>query len=148
QKRFERLRDLAQRHFSGAEMNGVSVRVRPNALRVEGKTFPVPGQMFGSGRALRVLSREQADGVELAELGKARMSHVLDPRCGLAVAGPFGSQYLLVPQSMPRPAAEDFKDRLEKTVRQIAQASFSLRTVLYQDGDARTLKQQVDAVTA
>jgi hypothetical protein len=126
QKRFELLRDVALRHFSSARLGEVTVRVRPNALRMNGQRFDVPNQLFGNGRVLRVLSRTQDSGIELARLGQERMSHVLDPRCGLAVAAPFGSQYLFVPQSMARPAAEDFKDRLEKTVRQIAQTPLQL----------------------
>ena len=148
QKRFETMKEVVAQHFSGAEIGGVPIRVQARALRAEARTFFVPNQMFGNGRVLRVLSPTQADGVELAQLGTVRMRFTLDPQCGLAVTKPFGGQYLFVPQSMHRPLAEDFKDRLEKTVRQIAQAPFRMRTILYRDESARTLKSQVDAVLA
>ena len=73
------------------------------------------------------------------------MSRLLDPNNGLAVARPFGNQFLLVPRSMPRQAVDDFRSRIEKTVRTMAHSAFSLKPVLYDDS-SRTLRDQVEAI--
>ncbi len=146
-RRFELMADIVGRHFSRATFGGTPIRIRDRSLRTEAKVFSVPALQFGGGQVLRVQDRHQGDGVALSEFGHARMSFLLDPAVGLAVASGFGAQHLLLPQSLPRSIATDFQDRVEKTVRQMAQTPFTFQPLLFPDKDKRTLGQQVEAIT-
>ncbi len=146
-RRFERMAALVARHFQSATFGGTPVRIRDRSLRVEPKVFSVPSFLFGGGRVLKVKSRPQDDGVPLAQLGHSRMSLLLDPEVGLAVATGFAAEHIIIPQELPRPIVQDFQTRVEKTVRQMAQTPFTLQSLLYEDSGKRTLAQQVDAIT-
>jgi hypothetical protein len=144
-RRFELMAEIIRRHFRKAEFGGTPVRVRDLSLRVRPKVFPVPDLRFGNDRVLHVRRHSHDEGVDLNGLGHSRMSLLLDPRAGLAVASCFGSQHVIAPQGLPRQIARDFQDRLEKTVRQMVQSPFSLQPLVFDDS-GRTLARQVEAI--
>ena len=74
------------------------------------------------------------------------MDYLLDPEGGFAVNSSLDAQYLLVPMSQDRKVVEDFQDRLEKTVCSLVKRAYSFTRVVYDDSNARTLKQQVDCI--
>src|SRR5439155_25496705 len=125
----------------------VPVRINPRPLNVEAKWFPVPARRFGQDLVLEVAARDGGPGVPHNQLGSERMRCLIDPRGGLAVATTFGPQFLIVPKSLERRVVEDFQSRLEKTVRVLSKTSYKTELVVYEDGNCRTLKSQVDAIT-
>lgn len=147
EERFGLMRELVERHFSKSVFGGAQIAVRPAALRVPPQTFAVPRQVFGRDKVLAVRSQEDPNGIELRDLGRARMSMLLDPEGGLAVAKSFDAQHLLAPEGLHRQITEDFKERIQKTVRQMTQMSFALNPVLFK-ADGRTLREQVLVVTS
>jgi hypothetical protein len=146
--RFRATCELLSAHFSGVSFEGIPVRISDTPLREKPRVFAVPAVSFGQNKVLRVARSRHDAGVGLSELGSSRMSCLLDPQSGLAVHDVLGAQYMLVPQSLERKVAADYQDRLEKTVRQFLHTPYSFRPVVYDDRNAKTLKQQVDAVTA
>jgi hypothetical protein len=144
--RFRVTRQLVADHFSSVTVEGIPVRITTEPLNESTRVFPVPPICFGQHKVLRVARSRQDKGVGLNELGRARMSYLLDPQGGLAVHDALGAQYLCLPQSLEREIASDFQDRLEKTVRQLLHAPYSFQAIVYDDRNARSLKQQVDAV--
>src|SRR5262249_3280013 len=100
--RFTLMRELVEKYFLTLNSSGRPVSVQPAALRVNPKVFPVPSQVFGRNKLLSVLSPEQSEGIELRDLGRVRLNHLLDPEGGLAVAKAFDAQHLLAPQGLHR----------------------------------------------
>src|SRR5262249_5573744 len=140
--RFRATCELLSAHFAGVSFEGIPVRISDVPLREKPRVFAVPPVLFGQNKALRVARSRHEAGVGLNELASSRMSCLLDPQGGLAVHDALGAQYMLVPQSLERKIASDYQDRLEKTVRQFLHTPYSFRPVVYDDRDARTLKQQ------
>lgn len=146
QERFQLCNRIARDYLSRASCGGVPVKVHPEPLSVEAKWFAVPAQRFGQDLVLEVAARDGGRGVPLNQLGSERMRCLVDPRGGLAVATAFGPQFLIVPKSLERRVVEDFQSRLEKTVRVLSKTSYRTELVVYDDGNCRTLKSQVDAI--
>jgi hypothetical protein len=146
-RRFEETQDVLATFLQNACVSGVPVRISSQPLRTARHVFSVPAQEFSQGKQLRVGRNGTSGAVSLSELGRKRWDCLLDPEGGFAVNRPLDAQYVLVPETLERQIADDFKDRLEKTVRSLIQHSYSVSRVLYADRDRRTLKHQVDAVT-
>jgi hypothetical protein len=144
--RFNITTKLVGRYFSGARLGNVPIQVSQQALSVRSKVFDVPPQRFGGNRLLSVENNGSTKSIMLRDLPRARMDCLLGQQGGLAVASGFDAQYLLVPQQLPRSIAEDFQTRLQETVIQFVRAQYGMDLILYADKDARTLKQQVDAI--
>jgi hypothetical protein len=143
EERFALMRELVEEYFPETHFGGRRVTVRAAALRVEPRVFTVPSQVFGRNKCLSVASPQQTGEIQLRDLGRARLSFLLEG--GLAVAKGFDGQHLLAPQGLHRQIVEDFRERLQKTVRQMAQMPFSLTPVLFRD-EGRTLRDQVQAI--
>ena len=147
QERFDLTGKVINRYFSTARLGNVPIRIGPDALSAQPKVFAVPAQRFGKDRVLSVES-DRGNGPTLRDLPKARMDCLLGPQGGLAVVSGFDAQYLLAPEQLPRSIVEDFQDRLSGTVTQFVRAPYRMDLILYADRDARTLKQQVEAIHA
>lgn len=148
ERRFEEMGRVVETFLRSASFDGEPIHVRTSPERVRRKVFPVPPQEFGQGQTLHVGRDASAGEIRLQDLGRKRMETLLDPEAGLAVNQPLDAQYLIAPASTERKVVEDFQKRLEQTTRDILQRSFSFNRVVYQDQNARTLKQQVDAIMA
>jgi hypothetical protein len=148
EERFRLTGELVGRYFSNARLGNVPVRISPEPLSVRPKVFAVPKLQFGQNRQLSVDNAGSGKGVALRDLPKARMDCLLGRQGGLAVTGALDAQYLLVPEQLPRSIAEDFQERFQHSVSQFLGRPFRMELILYADEDARTLKQQVDAIRA
>lgn len=145
-ERFRLMAEIVERHFSQVRFGGERVEVSREPLRLASRVFPVPTQRFGQGSVVEV-GRNGA-GLRLRDLGRERMSRLLDPRAGLAVTSTLDAQYLIAPQSLDRRVVSDFQDRLQKTVGRFTQSGYRMELVVFDDRGTRTLKQQVDAIKA
>ena len=113
---------------------------------VSPRVYSVPTLEFGQGQTLEVSAQPSNGGVLLADFPSARMNKLLDSQCGFAVTSPLDTQYLLIPETLARDIATDFRNTLEGTVRGFIHSPYRLDPVLYNDRSAHTLKQQVDSV--
>lgn len=147
-RRFDEIGHVVETFLQNASFDGEPIHVNTTPERVRGKVFPVPSQEFGQGQTLHFGRDASAGEIKLQNLGRKRMETLLDPAAGLAVTQPLDAQYLVVPASAERRIVEDFQKRLAQTTRDIIQRSFSFSRVIYQDANARTLKQQVEAITS
>jgi len=147
QARFAELRKVAETYLARATFGDTPIRIRSTPVQVEPKVFAVPAQEFGQGKTLRVGRNPAADEVPLTQFAKKRWDFLLDPEGGFAVNGSLDAQYIIVPESLERSIAQDFQNRLEKTVRRLAKRSYSFSRIVYADADTRTLKRQVDSIT-
>ncbi|MBI3464770.1 MAG: hypothetical protein HY000_17195 [Planctomycetes bacterium] len=147
-QRFRETRGVVEAYLQRAAFGETPICLRPAPLQVEPKMFAIPAQEFGQGKLLRV-GRDLAKGeVPLKDFAKKRMDLLLDPEGGFAVNTPLDAQCVIVPARQERKVAEDFQQRLEKTVCSLIKRAYSFTRVVYDDNSARTLKQQVDAITA
>jgi len=147
QARFAELRRVAVTYLAGATFGDTSIRLKSSPVQAEPKVFSVPAQEFGQGKTLRVGRNSAASEVPLTQFAKKRWDFLLDPEGGFAVNGSLDAQYIIVPESVDRSIAQDFQDRLEKTVRRLAKRSYGFSRIVYADRDTRTLKRQVDSIT-
>jgi len=151
-RRFEQIMAIVKRHFQGASLGGQPIEVSAAPRAVERRVFSVPAQRFGHGRVLAV-GQTAADGatdvVQLDQIGQRRLKLLLDPKGGPLDTTPFDPQYILVPQSSPRPINDDFKQRLELAMREVSgQQHYRLQQILYDDRGANSLCRQVEAIRA
>ena len=147
-RRFGEIGRIVETFLQSASFDGEPIHVNTTPEHVRRKVFDVPAQEFGQGQTLHIGRDASAGEIRLQDLGRKRMETLLDPEAGLAVNQPLDAQYLIVPASAERKIIEDFQKRLEQTTRDIIQRSFSFSRVVYQDENARTLKQQVEAIVA
>jgi hypothetical protein len=138
--------DVIRQYFRGINFFGAELRIRETAHSVRPNVYPVPTLEFGQGRLLRIGEDSKGGETALADLGRTRMNLLSDRAAGVAVSSTLEPQYILIPQSLDRAIATDISRRLEAVTRSFLQASYRLDTVLYDDRNARTLKQHVDAI--
>ena len=138
---------IVRQHFANAELNGKPIRLKADPFETEQRFFPVPEQLFGNNSILHV-KRDAADkGVKLMELGQVRMRYLLDPKIGPLTISPFDAQYIVIPLSLPRPIADDFRERFKQTMLQFyPHHPYQPRLVLYDDRGCQTLQSQVKAI--
>lgn len=146
-KRFDQIGRTVETFLQNTTFEGQQVKVSYAPVRVRRRVFRVPAQEFGQGQMLNVGRDTSAGEARLQDLGQKRLELLLDPQGGVAVSTPLDAQYLLVPESQERLIVEDFQMRMEKTTRGLLHRNFSFTRLLYPDRDARTLKQQVEAIT-
>lgn len=146
-KRFEETRQMVETFLQNASLGGVPIRIVSQPLRTARRVFPVPVQEFGQEKKIIVGRNSTSGEVSLSELGRKRWECLLDTEGGFAVNRPLDAQYVVVPETLERQIGDDFKDRLEKTVRSLIKRSYNWSRVIYADRDKRTLKQQVDSIT-
>jgi hypothetical protein len=139
---------IVERYFKKARFGETALDIAREPHRVSPKIFSIPTLEFGQGHSLRVSGQASRDTVPLSDLPSARMNKLLDPQCGFAVTSPLDAQYVLIPQSLTREIATDFRSALEGAVRGFIHSPYRLEAVLYDDRQARTLKQQVDSIVA
>lgn len=146
-ERFRFTHDIVERYFSRTRFGETDLCISPTPHTVNLRSFPVPPLEFGQGQVLRVSNHPSAGSISLKDLPARRMSMLLDPQAGFAVTSPLDAQYILVPQTLDREIAADFRKTLEATVRGFIHTPYKMDIVLYDDRSAKTLKQQVDAIT-
>ena len=117
------------RHLRGyTDPHAIHARFRSSQ-----RCSPCRHQEFGQGKTLRVGRNPAAGEVPLTQFAKKRWDFLLDPEGGFAVNGSLDAQYIIVPESLDRSIAQDFQDRLEKTVRRLAKRSYSFSRIVYAD---------------
>jgi hypothetical protein len=146
--RFRFSRQVIERYFQNRQFFGSEVRVRAEAYAVRARLYPVAALEFGQKHVLTVGTHVDKGETPLAELGRARMNFLLDRRAGAAVTSTLEPQYIVIPQSLDRAIASDLSRRLETVTRTFLQTSYRFDTVLFDDRNAKTLKQHVDAILA
>lgn len=144
--RFRFTEDIVQRYFGRMRFGTADLDISSASHTARTRSFPVPPLEFGQGQILRTSNHPQSGAIALKDLPSKRMSMLLDPQAGFAVTSPLDAQYILIPQSLNRDIAVDVRKNLEATVRGFIHSPYKLDTILYDDKNARTLKQQVDAI--
>ena len=148
EERFVFSRQVIESYFQGRQFFGEEVRVKAESYTVRARLYAFPRLEFGQGQVLIVGGNVGKGETPLTDLGRARMNSLLDRSAGVAVTSALEPQYIVVPQSLDRTVASDVTRRLEAVTRSFLQTSYRLDTVLYDDRNARTLKQHVDAILA
>lgn len=145
-ERFRYTEEIVDRYFRRMRFGATDLDISPTAHTVKARSFAVPPLEFGQGQVLQVSNHVQSGTVLLKDLPAKRMSMLLDPQAGFAVTSPLDAQYILIPQTLDRDIAADLRKNLESTVRGFIHSPYKLDTILYNDKNARTLKEQVDAI--
>ncbi len=144
--RFRSAAQLIEKHFSQVALDGIPVKISAAPLREPAKVFPVPELAFGQRKLLRIGRNRKAGEVPLDALGRTRMACLLGADGGIAAPSALDPQYLFVPGTCERLIAEDFQRRLESMVGEFLHRFYRLQTVVYDNANAGTLKDQVDAI--
>lgn len=144
EKRARQSTRIIEKFFQGAELMGTTIAVESDAHTRRATSFRVPDLEFGQGK---ILSLGGNRGVSIKNYGRARLDHLLDPEGGIAITSPLDPQYVVMPKGLGRKVADDFVVRLSKAMQALLQTPYRPKQVMYDDNGARSLKQQVDAVT-
>ncbi len=144
--RFRFSRHVIERYFQGRLFFGSELKVKPEAYAVRARFYPIPSLEFGQKHVLTVGTNADEGETPLRDLGRTRMNLLLDRHAGAAVTSTLEPQYIVIPQSLDRAIASDLSHRLETVTRTLLQTSYRFDTVLFDDRNARTLKQHVDAI--
>jgi hypothetical protein len=144
--RFKFTTEIVERFFNKARVGGAELQIATRPYGVSPRVFAVPALEFGQGQVLRVSGHPSDGGIRLGDLPSARMNKLLDAQSGFAVSSPLDVQYVLVPQTLSRDIAAHFKASLEGIVRGFIHSPYKLETILYDDLNAKSLKQQVDSI--
>lgn len=145
-QRFAELGRIVERYFSQAQIAGRTLQVSRAPLEVPRRIFPVPDQRFGHSTVLHVKRGPHDAGIDLRELGRTRLQFLLDRKIGPLNVQPFGAQYVLIPDSLPRPIVEEFLTAFQGTMEQIIPHPYVPQRILYRDAAAPRLKEQVRAL--
>jgi hypothetical protein len=146
--RFRFSRRVIERYFQGQKFFGSELSVSQEAYAVRPRFYPVPPLEFGQKHLLTVGTNVDKCETPLRDLGRTRINLLLDHHAGAAITSPLEPQYALIPQSLDRAVASDVSRRLEAVTRTLLQTPYRFDTVLFDDRNARTLKQHVDAILA
>jgi hypothetical protein len=139
-------------YFQQACLGDRSIHVSATPLGVQRRVFAVPLLRFGHERVLAITGANTdadvvvTDRVALEQLGRRRLSLLLDRTAGALDQTPFAAQYVLMPQSLPRSVNEDFEQRFVVAMEEVSGRSYAPRLILYDDRGATTLYQQVQAI--
>ena len=116
-----------------------SVEREPAAVVSE--TFPVPDLEFGGGHVLHTPTDR------IAQYPQERLALLKRKGVGLWQTGPFGEQWVLVPQSIKKTLWPPFREALQREIRTFSDGSLRYDpTVIWYDDPGRGLARQVRAV--
>jgi hypothetical protein len=149
-QRLKEINRIIEQHFQSAKLGNTRIRVSKSPLEIERKVFPVPAQRFGKDQILSIngnLHSENLTVVALESLGQKRMQLLISSEAGPLDITPFDTQYIFLPRSANRSINQDFESRFILAVQEIsARSNYTLRRILYDDREAKSLYQQVQAI--
>lgn len=149
-QRLREIRGIIELHFQNTKLGNTRIRVRNFPLEIERKVFPVPAQRFGKNQILSAnenLNSEDLTIATLDSLGQKRMQLLTSNEAGPLDTTPFDAQYIFLPRSAPRSINQEFEIRFIQTMQEVsARSNYTLRRILYDDREAKTLYQQVQAI--
>jgi hypothetical protein len=149
--RFRRIEQVVSRYLSQVSLVGQRVIVSRVPERLAPEKFAIPAQRFGTNRVLAVAGRRDrasaTDRQPLNGFARRRLQMVRDPKIGPYDSSPFGPQYLLLPESLPRAINDDFSAKLTAAMGQVSGQQYQARRILYDDRGARNLVRQVGSIT-
>lgn len=132
-------------YLSSARFAGEPVRLNDRLLRVERKLFSIPKIKFGQDHVIEV-AQGDSRGIDLGQLGKARIDALLSASGGVAVVAPACPQHLLLPLSLNRDIGKTLRDRVEKAMQALLKTGYTIQPAVYDDTNCRELRQQVHAI--
>lgn len=148
EERFSDMEAIIKIHFQQAQLCGKTIQVSSQPLKSVQRVFPIPAQRFGGGRVLGISAQTGVtDVVPPSEMGRARLKLLQDPDAGCLDTSSFRTQYLLIPQSLPRTISQDFQKRFERMMQTVSgQTGYRVTRIVYDNRTARGLYQQVEVI--
>ncbi len=143
--RFQETVQIVGEFFGDVYLGETRVQVAPVPHKVPKRYFPVPDQRFGHNTVLHVKRYREDDGIDIKELGFTRLEYLASPEIGPLGASELPAQYIFIPQSLPRNVGEHFQEEFRKTLQQFSPYEYQPIPILYDDRQARSLRQQVKA---
>lgn len=146
--RREQARRYVDQYLTKLSFNDMTLRVSPDAERVEQKFFRVPDSEFGNGCKLSVQGTPGASQVSLDNLGRKRIDLLRDDRAGFYVKDRFRRQYLILPQSVSESWGEQFVADLTRVVDDFYPdgGGYKPEIITYKDRGPRTYRDQGKAI--
>lgn len=146
-KRLQKSQELIRDYFQGIPFsNSTEIVVSSQLLKKSIERFEVPDLVFGNGKILHVKQHSEDIGVDIQEYGKKRMSYLLDKEAGLLVREPLQPQYIFIPKSLHRSIGKEFQSQFVYQMKQFLSHPYTITPILYNDQNARNLRQQVEAI--
>ena len=135
-------------YLTKLSFNDITLRVSPDAERIEQKFFQVPDLEFGNDRKLSVQGTPGASQIDLANLGRKRIDLLRDNRAGFYVKEKFRRQYLILPQSVLDSWGERFVADLTHAVDDLYPdgGGYKPEIITYKDRGPRTYRDQGKAI--
>ena len=145
--RFKEICQIVEASFSDAYLDGTRIEIDPHPLRVPRYHFPVPDQLFGHQTVLHVKQHRDDKGINIKDLGTTRMEYLTSNDVGPLGASEFHAQYIFIPQTLPRTIGKHVIGEFQKAVQQFSPNEYRIAPILYDDRHAKSLMQQVKALT-
>jgi len=143
--RFREITQIVKRFFGEVYLGDIRIQVNPAPFTVPKRYFPVPDQRFGHDTVLHVKRHREDDGIDVKELGSTRLQYLASQDIGLLGVSEFPAQYIFIPQSLPRSVSKHFQEEFRKTLQRFSPYEYQPSPMLYDDRQARSLRQQVKA---
>lgn len=137
-----------ERYLTNLRFKVTTLRVSPDAERIEQKVFPVPDFEFGRGRKLSVRGTAGASQVSLDNLGRKRIDLLRDNQAGFFIKERFRRQYLILPQSVQESWGQRFTADLTRVVDEYYPegGGYKPDIITYKDRGPRTYRDQGKAI--
>lgn len=147
-KRREHIQCFVQKFLQGLRFGATTVKVGLSGIEAPKKQFLPPDLVFGNNAVLSLRQTVGATQISLDELGRARMSALLDKKAGVFSREPLGRQYLIWPRSVAESYGSAFLADLKGTVNEMfpQEVPYEPIQISYDDSVGRTYVSQGNAI--
>lgn len=146
-RRLEISKEIIGKYFQDISFgNNSTVTVSLEPLKKSIENFKVPDLLYGNKQVLHVKRDGEEIGVDVRDYAKTRLNWLLDKQAGLLTKETLQVQYIFIPKSLHRYIAKNFQEKFETQMRQILSHSYNFKQILYNDENARNLRQQVETI--
>jgi hypothetical protein len=140
--------EFVEQNLCRLSFGGCSLAIASSPVEVVARRVALPALRYGRSRTLAFPGGNGAGAAAVCDYARQRL-RMLDARvAGPAADAPLETQHLLVPDTLPRHAAERFREAVEFEIRHMLPASGELRLIRYDAPRTQRLPDQVSLITA
>lgn len=137
-----------KKYIDALSFGDVSINVSTKPMKIRRTVFWLPDYEFGNSKIITVQSPLKPQGVKLQDIGKVRMSTLLNNEIGFYSQDPLPSHYFFMPQTVYESCGKTFHKNLCDTVDTMypQQIRFSSDIIPYDDKKKKTYAEQGKAI--
>ncbi|HZI57795.1 MAG TPA: hypothetical protein VFF39_13520 [Verrucomicrobiae bacterium] len=147
-ERYFATQQFVQKYLRSLRFSDITLLLEQQSLEAKRKMFLMPDYEFGNAKVLSVRGTKGAHQIALDNVGKARLSLLLDKKAGFYVRDPLQRQYLVLPQTVHDSFGVALLEDLRRTVTDLfpQERPYDPVVVTYDDRVHRTFVDQGHAI--